>query len=394
VGIITRGEEIKGKALSAARTWLKTREGDLNPVERHAIRNAIRSRRSFRAIAVVVLGLIAVFIFREQRKDRREEALARVAVADQLAAQGDWFSAIDSLNAVSGAYPYQDSLFLKRGRANAALDYPSEAIADFTEAHRLNPEMIAPILERADAHADQGSYPLAMADYEEVLRRDPRNAQAFFGRGATRLQLKGSTDSSLADFTASFEADSSRTDALFARGNLNQSLGRDQEAAHDFREVLAHSTDSNIRAGAQARLDSLVKVTGLTPEHRDSSIHVTRTIVFLHYTDRRDSAAVDRVRTEMQRNGAFNVPRAALVPDSLGPSGAELRFREGDDRSAKDAIVIAEAALAKVGFPLRLSPRALSAKRFPGATAGRLEVWLPSFSRSLYSTRQSAIRKN
>jgi hypothetical protein len=120
--------------------------------------------------------------------------------------------------------------------------------------------------------------------------------------------------------------------------------------------------------------------------------HVRRASIFLHYSDPGDSAAIERVRKEISSNGAFNVPRAQLVPDVKTPSNAEVRFREGDDRLVKDALVATEAALARTGYPVRLQPRALSLKEFPDAVAGRVEVWLPSLSKSLYR-RQASQRK-
>jgi tetratricopeptide (TPR) repeat protein len=390
--MISRGEEIKGKALSAARGWLNTRSADLNLVERHAIQSAIRERRALRVIAAVVLGLIAFFVVREVRKDARDAAFTTVAEADRLAAQGDWYGALDSLRAVPSSYPHQDSVALKRARANMQLGDLDGSIKDFTEAHQLNPSLVAAIVERGDAYVSQGRDKEAMADYEAALRLDPNDDQALFGRGGTRLRLKGSTDSSLVDFAASFKADTTRADALFARGNLNQSLGRDQDAARDFTEVLAHSSDGNLVAGARSRLDSLGKKVLPGPEPGHAQSHARKLSIFIQFSDERDRSAVDAVAKQIAGNSAFVVPRIEHVGDSLEPATAELRFREGDDRLVKDALVTAEAALAKVGYPLRLTPRMLNAKQFPNAIAGRLEVWLPSLSRSSY-TRQSSLRK-
>jgi hypothetical protein len=71
------------------------------------------------------------------------------------------------------------------------------------------------------------------------------------------------------------------------------------------------------------------------------------------------------------------------------PSNSEVRFREGDDRLVKDALVATENALAGAGFPVRLQPRALNPKEFPNAVAGRIEVWLPSLSKSIYRRKGS-----
>ncbi|HKP30551.1 MAG TPA: tetratricopeptide repeat protein [Gemmatimonadales bacterium] len=394
--MIQRGEEIKGKALNAARDWLQKRPGDLNLVERHAITSAIRERRTVRTLGVIALGVIGFFVFRvwqkagvEREQAAIDQARTTVANADYIAEESRWQEAVDSLNAAAAKYEFADSLHLKRGRAYAAQDSTDQAIKDFTEAYRLNPAMIEALVERADAYAAAGNYPSAMDDYEAALRRDPGNSAALLGRGDVRISLKGSPDSSLADFTSSFEADTSRAEALFARGLLNQNLRRDSAAIRDYREVLAHSTDQRLRTGAQARLDSLVPATGGVVA---VNTHVRRASIFLHYSDPGDSAAIERVRKEISSNGAFNVPRAQLVSDVKAPSNAEMRFREGDDRLVKDALGATEAALARTGYPIRLQPRALSLKEFPDVVAGRVEVWLPSLSKSLYR-RQASQRK-
>jgi tetratricopeptide (TPR) repeat protein len=340
-------------------------------------------------IALVVLSAIAFFIYRGQRKEKLETAIATavatVAEADKLAAREDWYAALDSLRAVPAAYPQRDSLALKRGRANAALANVDDAIKDFTEALVLNPSLSGAILERAEVYTAQGRDSLALVDYEAVLRLEPRNPKALFGRGGARLRLGGSKDSSLADFTASFEADSTRTDALFARGTLNESLRRNEDAIRDFREILEHSNDPRFREGAEARLRVLTA--GSEAPRDTAAAHVSRTVVILHYTDRRDSSAAMQVGAAMRRNG-FNVRGARFEPDSQRTSAAELRFPEGSDRDAKNAIVVAEAALARAGYPVRLTPRPI--RRTSTAGAGQLHLWLPPLASSLYSVRQSS----
>ena len=395
--MISRGEDVKGKSLSAARSWLKTREGDLNLVERHAIRSAIRERRAAVALLTTIAAIAVFFVYRGWTKAEAERELAAieqakntVANADYLATESRWQETIDSLNAAAANYPFQDSLYLKRGRAYAGQDANSEAITDFSRAYQLNPSMLQALIERGDAYAAVGDYSNAMADYEEALTREPGNSQALLGRGSTRISLNGNADSSINDFTASFEADTNRAEALFARGLLNQSLKRDSAAIHDYREVLVHSTDGNLRTGAQTRLAALAPAKpGVGRPGTET--HVRRAAIYIHYTNRGDSAALERVRAEILGNGAFSVPRPQLVADSLAPRSSEMRFREGDDRLVKDALVVTEAALASVGYPVNLSPRALNPKEFPNAVAGRVEVWLPNLSRSIYR-RQSSLR--
>ncbi|MDR0628540.1 MAG: tetratricopeptide repeat protein [Treponema sp.] len=52
------------------------------------------------------------------------------------------------------------------------------AIADFTEAVRLNPNLAAAYNNRGNAYKDKEDYDRAIADYEAALRIDPNHANA------------------------------------------------------------------------------------------------------------------------------------------------------------------------------------------------------------------------
>ena len=71
-------------------------------------------------------------------------------------------------------------------RSSAAYKHESEwdaAIADFTEAIRLDPKLVWAYQGRGDAYRKKAEWNKAIADYTEVLRLDPKNAGAYFGRG-------------------------------------------------------------------------------------------------------------------------------------------------------------------------------------------------------------------
>jgi tetratricopeptide (TPR) repeat protein len=73
----------------------------------------------------------------------------------------------------------------------------SEAISDFSEAIRCQPDLVAAICNRAACYEAQRNYDAALADYDAALLLDPANAKAHAGRGSV----------------------------LRARGDLNQLLG-------------------------------------------------------------------------------------------------------------------------------------------------------------------------
>jgi tetratricopeptide (TPR) repeat protein len=56
-------------------------------------------------------------------------------------------------------------------------DY-DRAIADYTQAIRLDPNLALAYLSRGAAYGNKGGYDRAIADWEAVLKIDPNNAQA------------------------------------------------------------------------------------------------------------------------------------------------------------------------------------------------------------------------
>jgi serine/threonine protein kinase/Tfp pilus assembly protein PilF len=80
------------------------------------------------------------------------------------------------------------AIFRKRAQAQAQLHKYAEAIADYTLALRLEP--------RADTYANRGwiyvvngAIKSALDDFEEAIRRDPKNGDAYNGRGLMRAKL-------------------------------------------------------------------------------------------------------------------------------------------------------------------------------------------------------------
>jgi Flp pilus assembly protein TadD len=54
------------------------------------------------------------------------------------------------------------------------------AIADLDQAIELDPKNATYLLNRGIAHAQNGEFDNAIADYSESIRLSPRNAVAFF----------------------------------------------------------------------------------------------------------------------------------------------------------------------------------------------------------------------
>ena len=58
-----------------------------------------------------------------------------------------------------------------------------KAIADYTEAIRLDPNYAEAYCDRAVAYSDKGDYDSTIADCTEAIRLNPKYAEAYFMRG-------------------------------------------------------------------------------------------------------------------------------------------------------------------------------------------------------------------
>lgn len=96
--------------------------------------------------------------------------------------------------------------FLNRGIVHLDAGETDRAIADFTDATRLNPQYPAPYAHRADAYKEKGQFDRALADMTTVIALRPDDPDAYADRGEIQAKL-GNTESAIADFRAALRID-------------------------------------------------------------------------------------------------------------------------------------------------------------------------------------------
>lgn len=122
-----------------------------------------------------------------------------------------------------------------------------EAIAELSEAIRLEPRLVAAYFNRGGAYRHLGMLRPAEADYEEVLRLQPKLVMAAAGLGEVRALLQIPTRSaplgvSVESDPASARQQRTRGDALWGRGDWSGALGAYDKAVEsdpDDLETLA-----------------------------------------------------------------------------------------------------------------------------------------------------------
>ncbi len=90
---------------------------------------------------------------------------------------------------------------------------------------------------RANIYDDNARYPQAMADYDQAVRLDPQSAMAHYNRGLS-LRRQGKLALALADYDEAIRLNPQFAEAFNNRGNVHAAQGRYSQAIADSREAL------------------------------------------------------------------------------------------------------------------------------------------------------------
>jgi tetratricopeptide (TPR) repeat protein len=161
------------------------------------------------------------------------------------ASSGDAGIAICTREITSGKYTGANLArrYYNRGVSYSAKEENDRAIADYSEAIRLDPTLYPPLINRGLIYFDNNDYGRAITDFSEAIRLNPKQALAFFNRGYV-YAIQGYTDRAIPDLSEAIRLDSSYTKSFLWRGYVNSNLGNYDGAASDFGRVLVMSDDA------------------------------------------------------------------------------------------------------------------------------------------------------
>jgi len=126
-----------------------------------------------------------------------------------------------------------------------------EAIAEYDEALKLNPKQAEAYTNRGTAYANLGQPQRAIDDYTQAIVLNSKDALAFNNRGYTYLELRR-YEVALADFNETIRLKKEFANAYLNRGIVLSLLGRQAEAQKDLDLVVKMGLD---RTRVQAELD-------------------------------------------------------------------------------------------------------------------------------------------
>ncbi|NER00723.1 MAG: tetratricopeptide repeat protein [Cyanothece sp. SIO2G6] len=111
-----------------------------------------------------------------------------------------------------------------------------DAIQAYTQAIRLNPQLLDAHNQRGFSHYKLEKTVEAFADYAEALALDSQQATSYYYRGLTRLKL-GYNQGAIADFSQAIAIDPNHGQAYYHRGISYRELDEPHQAKRDFMQA-------------------------------------------------------------------------------------------------------------------------------------------------------------
>ncbi|WP_341525070.1 tetratricopeptide repeat protein [Nostoc sp. UHCC 0302] len=136
----------------------------------------------------------------------------------------------------SVAAPKADDFYIQAGEKYKNGDFKG-AIADYTQAIRLNPNYLNAYFGRGVASYNLGDNKRAIADYNQALKINPNYANAFINRGVSRSAL-GDKQGAIADYNQALKIDPNYANAYINRGIVRSALRDNKGAIADYNQAL------------------------------------------------------------------------------------------------------------------------------------------------------------
>ncbi len=187
--------------------------------------------------------------------------------------QKDYKGAIADLTQAIRLNPNYDKAYYNRGVVRDELGDKQGAIADYNSALKINPNYAYAYNNRGNARSDLGDKQGAIADYNSAIKINPNFANAYYNRGVVRRKL-GDKQGAIADFNTALKINPNLALAYSNRGVVRSELGDKKGAIADYTSALkinpnlalAHSNRGVVRSelgdkqGAIADYTSAIKI--------------------------------------------------------------------------------------------------------------------------------------
>src|SRR6478672_10494919 len=215
-------------------------------------------------VGMIVLSSVALYYvvsLREANKLAFEGYLA--------AAAGDYDVAIAHYSAALRKPMWNQQkafVYTSRGHAYNSKRQFIDAIADHSEAIRLNPQLSYAFAARGYAYLERGELEKAFVDLTESIRLDPNSDSAYYNRGLL-LNRRGEFSDALVDFDEAVRCSPERADRLVARGLCYFAMDDSDRALASFDGAIA--TEPSNAIGYVARSNFYARRGNADKQQRD-----------------------------------------------------------------------------------------------------------------------------
>jgi len=148
--------------------------------------------------------------------------------------RGDWHQAIAEYSEAIRINPHLTEAYFNRALCHSKKKDWENAVTDCTEVLRLKPNHVKAIHWRGVTYRCRGKYQEALADFDKVLELNPNDARAFYDRGVTH-RLISELPKALEDFTNAIQLE---LNAFPERGFVHARLGNLDLAFSDLTEAI------------------------------------------------------------------------------------------------------------------------------------------------------------
>ena len=210
--------------------------------------------------------------------------------------------------------------YLRRGNAFIELNRFADAVDDFSELIRINPNVAGYYDNRLNALRSLGRYDEALRDANATIRLAPTYAFTFRSRANVYADM-GSLGPAIADYSRAISMDPGSAGLLIDRGKAFAKASRNQDAIADFSRAL--DLDSRAHAALRERGLLYLKIGKYDAALDDLTLYAR-----LEPADQEVQRALD----EIQRSNRVPPGRADNNPERDGdrrPSDAEKGASSG-----------------------------------------------------------------
>jgi|GEM_PF-1256466 len=248
------GVLLLGVRLSEAKEKLNTRSEELSSLEQNFIQLSIeqherqlreekaRRRRGIAGVSGAVLMIMGTLGGTAWYQSKQAEINS--AVADHysqafisIVQDGDKKEAIEEFTQALRLNPNNANTYFNRGFVRSDLGDKKGALDDYNQALRLNPNDADTYNSRGNVRRDLGDKKGALDDYNQALRLNPNDADAYYNRGIVRSDL-GDKKGALDDYNQALRLNPNFDKAYYNRGIFRSDLGDKKGALDDYNQAL------------------------------------------------------------------------------------------------------------------------------------------------------------